>query len=106
GNDVDGNSLAFKLTSLPSHGTLYNGNSTAPADLIGSVPYTASAAQVTYKPAANYNGSDSFQFKANYGFVDSASAATVAITVNPVNDAPTATVSLGDHSPKTNETLT
>ena len=45
---------------------------------------------MTYTPAANYNGSDSFTFKANDGIVDS-SPATVSITVTAVNDTPVAT---------------
>ena len=44
---------------------------------------------VTYTPAANYHGSDSFTFKANDGTADS-NIATVSITVNAVNDAPIA----------------
>ena len=56
----------------PAHGTL-----------TGTVP------NLTYNPAANYNGPDSFTFKANDGRVDSA-AATVSITVTPVNDVPMA----------------
>src|SRR6185369_4438468 len=42
-----------------------------------------------YTPDSNYNGTDSFTYKANDGTDDSASPATVTITVNPVNDAPT-----------------
>ena len=56
----------------PAHGTL---SGTAP--------------NLTYTPAANYNGADSFTFKVNDGTVDSA-AATVSITVTAVNDAPVA----------------
>jgi len=41
----------------------------------------------TYAPAANFNGGDSFSFKANDGALDS-NTASVAITVAPVNDAP------------------
>ncbi len=48
-------------------------------------------ADLTYTPIANYNGSDSFTFKVNDGVADSA-AATVSITINPVNDAPVLTV--------------
>ncbi|RYD18430.1 MAG: tandem-95 repeat protein, partial [Verrucomicrobiaceae bacterium] len=44
----------------------------------------------TYTPAANYNGADSFTFTVNDGDLTSA-AATVSITVTPVNDAPVAT---------------
>ena len=39
--------------------------------------------------AANYNGTDSFTYKANDGTADS-NVATVTITVTPVNDAPVA----------------
>jgi hypothetical protein len=44
---------------------------------------------VTYTPAANYNGSDSFTFTTNDGLLTSA-AATVSLTMTAVNDAPTA----------------
>ncbi len=41
----------------------------------------------TYLPAANFNGSDSFSYKANDGLRDS-NVVTVTISVNAVNDAP------------------
>jgi VCBS repeat-containing protein len=75
GNDIDadGNPLTAILVSTTSKGTLtFNSN--------GSFSYT---------PNANFNGTDSFTYKANDGTVDS-NIATVTITVNPVNDAPTA----------------
>ena len=76
--DVDGNSLTAVAASNPSHGTLtLNAN--------GSF---------TYMPNANYDGSDSFTYWANDGTVDSTTATTVSITVNPVNDAPTGGVSI------------
>src|SRR5205823_1267946 len=72
-SDVDGDALSAVLVSGPSHGTLsLNANG-----------------GFSYAPAANYNGADSFSFKANDGSADS-SAPTVAIPVIPVNDAPTA----------------
>jgi large repetitive protein len=43
----------------------------------------------TYAPNANFNGSDSFTYKANDLVADS-NVATVTITVNAVNDAPVA----------------
>ena len=43
----------------------------------------------TYTPDANYNGPDSFTYKANDGQLDS-NVATVTINVLPVNDAPVA----------------
>ena len=69
--DADGNPLTAVLVSGPSSGTLtLNSN--------GSFTYT---------PAANFNGTVSFTYKANDGFADS-NIATVSITVTPVNDAP------------------
>src|SRR5205807_7664912 len=44
---------------------------------------------VTYTPNADYNGADSFTFKANDGAADSGEA-TVSITVKAVNDNPVA----------------
>lgn len=71
-SDVEGDELSYSLAAGPSHGTL---SGTAPA--------------LTYTPSENYNGSDSFTFTVNDGELDS-SAATVSITINPVNDLPEA----------------
>ncbi|CAM3176753.1 Ig-like domain-containing protein [Paenibacillus lupini] len=72
-SDVDGDSLTYTLVNEPEHGTLtFNEDGT-----------------FTYTPDPNYNGPDSFTFKANDGQADSPEA-TVSITVTPVNDAPTA----------------
>ena len=43
----------------------------------------------TYTPAANFHGTDTFTYRANDGFQDSA-VTTVTITVDSVNDAPVA----------------
>src|SRR5205814_7626912 len=64
--------LTYTIVAGPAHGTL---SGTAPA--------------LTYTPAANYNGPDSFTFKANDGSLDS-NIATVTITIAAVNDAPVA----------------
>ena len=72
--DVDSPTLTAALVSGPAHGTL-----TLNAD--GSFTYT---------PDANFNGTDSFTYKASDGLADS-NVATVTITVNAVNDAPVAT---------------
>ena len=45
----------------------------------------------TYTPSANFNGSDSFSYRPKDAMVNSASAATVTITVNSVNDVPSFT---------------
>lgn len=72
GTDADADPLTFTVVDGPTHGTL-----------------SGTALTLTYTPAANYHGPDSFSFKANDGTVDS-SPATVAITVTPVNDPPVA----------------
>ena len=69
--DPDNDPLTAVLVSGPSHGTL-----TLNAD--GSFTYT---------PNLNYNGIDSFTYKANDAELDS-NVATVNITVNNVNRAP------------------
>ena len=71
--DADSTTLAAVLVSGPSHGTL-----TLNTD--GSFSYT---------PAADYNGTDSFTYRANDGQSNS-NVAAVTITINPVNDPPTA----------------
>jgi large repetitive protein len=68
--DGDGDPLTYQVVANPANGTL-----------LGTPP------NLTYTPNANFNGADSFTFKANDGFADSA-AATVSITVTAVNDAP------------------
>src|SRR5207249_3082628 len=71
--DVDGDALTAVLVSGPAHGTLtLNPN--------GSFTYT---------PAANFNGADSFSYRASDGTASSGPVA-VSLTVNPVNDAPVA----------------
>jgi len=72
GFDADGNPLTFRVTAPPTFGVL---GGTAP--------------DLTYTPLANFSGSDSLEFVANDGFVDSAPA-TVSVTVTPVNDPPVA----------------
>ena len=49
------------------------------------------APNLNYTPGLNEHGADTFTFKVNDGTQDSA-AATVAITITPVNDAPVARV--------------
>ena len=71
--DVDGDALTAILVSDPAHGTL---------------TLNAEGA-FTYTPAANFNGTDTFTYKANDGQLDS-DPATVVLTINPVNDAPVA----------------
>ena len=68
----DGDPLTYTIVNAPGHGTL-----------------AGSGASQTYSPEPNYNGPDSFTFRASDGVNDS-NLATVSITVNPVNDPPVA----------------
>src|SRR5205823_3757914 len=66
GTDVDSTTLTFQIVAGPSHGSL---SGTAP--------------NVTYTPAANYNGPDTFTFQANDGSASNnlSNVATVTIKV-------------------------
>jgi hypothetical protein len=66
-------SFTFTIVQPPAHGML-----------------SGTGANRTYQPGADFNGSDSFKFKANDGNADS-NTSTVTITVTEVNDSPTAT---------------
>ncbi len=70
--DTDGDALTAVLVTGPANGSLtLNAN--------GSFTYT---------PDADFNGTDSFTYVANDGDLDS-NVATVTLTIDPVNDAPT-----------------
>jgi VCBS repeat-containing protein len=93
-SDPDHDPLSAVLVSGPSHGTLtLNAN--------GSF---------TYGPAANFNGTDSFTYRASDGSLASDSV-TVTLTVTARNDPPTVTVAAGgacgkdDHSGTVNLTV-
>ncbi|MFB0555003.1 MAG: Ig-like domain-containing protein [Phycisphaerae bacterium] len=72
GSDPDEEQLTYNIVTGPSHGTL---NGTAP--------------NITYTPALNYNGPDSFTFRVNDGKANS-NQAMISVTVLAANDAPIA----------------
>ncbi|MFT4924767.1 MAG: hypothetical protein ACI8WB_000851 [Phenylobacterium sp.] len=72
GSDIDGNGLTFTALTNPTNGIL-----------------SGQGADLLYTPNGDFNGSDSFTFVANDGLVDSA-AATVALNISAINDAPQA----------------
>lgn len=72
GTDVDGDALAFEIVQLPAHGTL-----------------TGIAPNLTYTPAPEFSGADSFGFRVSDGLAASA-AATVSLSIVGVNDPPVA----------------
>jgi hypothetical protein len=71
-SDPDGEVLAYTVTTNPTHGTV-----------------TLSGGVVTYTPAPDYFGPDTFSFRASDG-TSSSNVATVSINVSPVNDTPIA----------------
>ncbi|MFH2066087.1 MAG: Ig-like domain-containing protein [Pseudomonadota bacterium] len=75
-SDSEGDTLTYSVVGNPT---------------LGAVVITNSATGAfTYTPNANQNGTDSFTFKASDGEDDS-NTATVTVTVNAVNDTPSAT---------------
>ncbi len=81
-SDPDGDTLSITHVTTPAHGTAQH-----------NIDKT-----ITYTPAADYNGSDSFSYTISDGNGGTATA-TVNVTVDPVNDPPLA----NDDSAVTNE---
>jgi VCBS repeat-containing protein len=73
GSDPEMSTLTFTLDSTTTNGTLT----------------LSSTGGYRYIPNLNYNGTDSFSFHVSDGILTSTSA-TIDITVNPINDTPTA----------------
>ena len=72
-SDADGGTLSVASVTMPAHGTAtINGDGT-----------------VTYAPAPDYNGLDSFSYTVIDG-QGGAATATVSVTITSVNDAPVA----------------
>ncbi len=87
-SDRDGNnSLSATLASGPTNGKLS----------------LATTGAFSYRPNLNFNGTDSFTYLVSHGRLSA--LATATITVTPVNDAPSATVTLSPSSPTTNAVL-
>ena len=72
GTDANNDDLTYSIISTPSNGTL--------SSISGNT--------VSYTPNQDWNGADTFIYKANDGATDS-NTATVTITVNAINDPPT-----------------
>jgi|GEM_PF-2875461 len=85
--DTDGDPLTYSVVTQPADGTL--------------TAFDTNTGDFTYSPDANFNGVDTFTFRANDGTADS-NTATITITVTPVNDAPVAnddTISTAEDTP-------
>ena len=70
GSDSEGSPLVYSLVDLPTNGSAL-----------------VSGSRVRYTPNQDFNGQDTFTYKANDGVLDSAPA-LITITVIPVNDVP------------------
>jgi hypothetical protein len=84
GSDPEGHALTFAIANAPAHGTL--GAIGTPACAGTPVVCTAT---VVYSPDRDFNGTDSFAYRADDG-AGTSTPASVSITVDPVNDAPDA----------------
>jgi len=91
--DTDGTIASYIISTLPTHGALAVGGNAATA---GQVLTPAQAATLTYDPAGNFTGNDSFTFTAtdNNGATSSSSTITISVGNNPptANDATNATI--------------
>ena len=76
-NDIDGTIASYAIALQPVHGIVS--------------AFNPVAGTLTYTPALNYNGPDSFTFTATDNQGGVSAQATVSITVTAVNDAPVAT---------------
>jgi len=88
-SDIDGDTIAkIKITGLPTNGILkLNGT---PVSINQEINIT-NISQLTFTPAANFNGNTSFTWNATDGKTYAATNAVGNITVNNINDAPTVT---------------
>ncbi|MEN9501334.1 MAG: hypothetical protein RI964_619 [Pseudomonadota bacterium] len=72
GSDANSDPLTYSMVSQPTHGTV-----------------SISGSSATYTPSTDFNGTDSFTYKANDGALNS-NTATVNLSITAVNDAPVA----------------
>jgi hypothetical protein len=73
-SDSDGDTLTITAVTQGAHGSVVNNGT-----------------NVTYAPAPNFNGGDSFTYTIDDGHGGAPATATVSVTVTPVNDPPVAT---------------
>jgi large repetitive protein len=92
GSDVDGTIASAKVTSLPlaTQGVLYLANGTTPVTTAMTLT-TAQMAGLVFKPTPDYFGTVSIPYTVTDNQGGTSASAAVTITLNAVNDAPTAT---------------
>jgi len=109
-NDVDAGSASFSVTLAAANGMLSLGsatgvtvasNNSASVKLTGTLAainsLLSASKGVTYTPTANFNGSTSLTMTTNDGS-GGTDTDTLAITVTPVNDAPTGAVTVSGNA--------
>ncbi|MBX9253632.1 tandem-95 repeat protein [Desmonostoc muscorum CCALA 125] len=86
-SDANGDSLSqIRITNLPNNGVLqFNGVTVVPGQEI----LANQLGNLTFTPAANFNGTVSFNWNATDGVSYANTDAVLTITVAPLNDAPT-----------------
>ena len=77
--------LSFTVVTLPTNGSAEVGGSK-----ISSLPFVVGLSKITYRPNADYNGSDQLRYSVTDGRLTSGNA-SVSITITPVNDKPVLT---------------
>jgi hypothetical protein len=88
GSDIDNGDAvtSFKIDTLPANGVLYTDAAMAHAYVAGTeIAATNEQATLYFKPAADYNGTVTFNYTGNDGDLDSAPA-SATITVNPMDE--------------------
>ncbi|MFZ3260033.1 MAG: retention module-containing protein, partial [Thiobacillus sp.] len=91
-SDIDGTIASHTISSLPANGTLYADAALTTAVAAGD---SLSSATVYFVPAANWNGSTSFNYTATDNGGETSNSATASITVNPLNNV----ANLNDNAP-------
>ncbi|HIK13203.1 MAG TPA: DUF4347 domain-containing protein [Oscillatoriaceae cyanobacterium M33_DOE_052] len=88
-SDIDNDSLnKIQITSLPTNGILQIGGVDVTLNqeiLLANIP------NLTFIPAADFNGNSSFTWNGSDGSNYATTTATVNLTINPINDAPSFT---------------
>ncbi|MGE3320419.1 MAG: Ig-like domain-containing protein, partial [Candidatus Berkiella sp.] len=88
--DVDGTVDNFRVDILPANGTLYLSDQMTLVVAGDPIPAAGNAATLYFVPDENFNGDVSFNYVAIDNNSADSAAASVDITVDPVNDAPVA----------------
>ena len=87
--DAGDTTQSVSIVTLPTKGTLtFNGTAVVANQTIAR----ADIAKLSYAPAANFFGADSFGYNASDGTAFAAQSAKVNLTIGAINDAPSFTV--------------